>query len=214
VGAPLPPGLFGAEADRQGPVSGPTEAPSGERAPLLRPALPRDLSAMVDLEFRSFPNPWSELSFAPLLEAPEVFFLVAESGAEAAAQGTAQGDAQAAPEAAVGPPPQLLGFGGIRVILEEGEILTLAVDQRARGHGLGGRLLDELLAWGWARGAERVFLEVRPSNRIAAALYESRGFREVGVRRQYYEQPREDARILRLDRARALPPDESRDARR
>jgi ribosomal-protein-alanine N-acetyltransferase len=62
---------------------------------------------------------------------------------------------------------------------------------------VGGRLLDDALAAADASAISAVYLEVRTSNQAARALYESRGFRMVGRRRSYYQQPTEDALVLR-----------------
>ena len=80
---------------------------------------------------------------------------------------------------------QVLGYGG--------EILNLAVHPDARRQGLGGALLDALLAEAKRRGLSLVALEVRVSNLGAIALYRSRGFAVAGVRRRFYTAPAEDA---------------------
>ncbi len=104
-------------------------------------------------------------------------------------------------------PVGAVGFGILRWVADEGEVLNLAVRPGARRAGVGGRLLDHLLLRATAEGLRRVYLEVRASNRSARRLYLSRGFREAGLRRQYYSNPREDAIVLRRDMARpAFPP--------
>lgn len=60
-------------------------------------------------------------------------------------------------------------------------------------------MLDRLLSRARCGGVTAVFLEVRDTNEPALDLYRTMGFRQVGVRREYYERPREDARILWLD---------------
>ena len=79
-----------------------------------------------------------------------------------------------------------------------GEILNLAVDPDHRRRGIARALLDRGLAELARRGADEVFLEVRESNASAQQLYRGAGFRPVGVRADYYRQPREDALVLRL----------------
>lgn len=71
-------------------------------------------------------------------------------------------------------------------LFEEAELFRIAVQPTLRGNGLGGKLLDEWLAQVQARGAERVFLEVRKSNQTAIGLYTSRGFAQTRVRENYY----------------------------
>ncbi len=81
----------------------------------------------------------------------------------------------------------------------EAELGNLAVARGWRRRGVGRRMLDWALARARERGARRIFLEVRLSNRAAQALYERRGFVQVGLRRRYYRAPTEDARVLCLD---------------
>ena len=92
--------------------------------------------------------------------------------------------------------PEILALGGVSAGVDA-EILTLGVAEAARGQGIGGELLDELLEIAWAGGAEQVFLEVRTGEAGAAArhLYGTRGFEIVGERPNYYHG--EDALIMR-----------------
>ena len=82
---------------------------------------------------------------------------------------------------------------------DEWEIENIAVTGSARRCGLGTRLLGEFLDLVRSRGGSAVFLEVRESNHAARALYEKWAFIEVGRRTMYYENPREDALILRFN---------------
>ena len=93
---------------------------------------------------------------------------------------------------------QLQGFIIARTVGVEWEIENIAIAGKARRHGLGTRLLGELLDLAKARGAESVFLEVRESNRAARALYEKWSFTEDGRRKKYYKDPDEDAILYRL----------------
>ena len=77
-------------------------------------------------------------------------------------------------------------------------MLNLAVDPGQRRSGIASTLLREGLKTLGERGAEEVFLEVRASNSPAIELYRASGFRPVGVRSDYYRNPREDALVLRL----------------
>ncbi|MBQ8323037.1 MAG: ribosomal protein S18-alanine N-acetyltransferase [Clostridia bacterium] len=80
----------------------------------------------------------------------------------------------------------LVGFAAATVLFEDAELLRIAVYKNERGKGHGGKLLDTLLENAKARGAEKMFLEVRESNATARGLYESRGFIATGVRKKYY----------------------------
>jgi ribosomal-protein-alanine N-acetyltransferase len=92
------------------------------------------------------------------------------------------------------------GFGIIRVIEPEAELLTLAVAPSAQRNGLGTRLVTTLLASAQAFGATETFLEVAADNSAALALYNRAGFTRTGTRPNYYRYPDggiEDAILLR-----------------
>jgi [ribosomal protein S18]-alanine N-acetyltransferase len=152
----------------------------------IRPAGIGDVAGVARLERQAFAVPWTAPSFESLIGARRVLFLVAV--AEESASG-----------ADPGAPPPLRGYGVLWWASDQGELANLAVAPDARGRGVASLLLDRLLDGARAAGLTSVFLEVRVSNGAAASLYEKRGFREVGVRRDYYTRPREDARILRLE---------------
>jgi ribosomal-protein-alanine N-acetyltransferase len=88
------------------------------------------------------------------------------------------------------------GYGGLWLIIDEAHITNVAVRDIFRGRKLGERLLIELMRTASFLGAERMTLEVRPSNTIAQRLYEKLGFRAVGVRKGYYTDNQEDAIIM------------------
>ena len=92
------------------------------------------------------------------------------------------------------------GFGLIRVIAGEAELLTLAVAPDAQGQGLGRSLLQQLMAKASRAGAAEIFLEVAADNARALKLYRSSGFAETGRRPGYYAAPdgtRKDAILMR-----------------
>ncbi|MFT0846525.1 GNAT family N-acetyltransferase [Actinomycetaceae bacterium L2_0104] len=93
--------------------------------------------------------------------------------------------------------PDVIAIGGVSEGIEA-EILTIAVAPNRRGQGLGGWLLDELLAIADRQGSESVFLEVRSRDEVAQALYLGRGFEIVGGRKNYYHD--DDAVVMRRDR--------------
>ena len=94
---------------------------------------------------------------------------------------------------------QIAGFMIGRQVGEEWEIENIAVTGSAQRSGLGTSLLNEFLQLVYARGGQTVFLEVRESNSAARALYRKLGFVEAGRRQQYYENPPEDALILKFN---------------
>ena len=132
-----------------------------------------DVAAVARLEKETFTTPWNARTFRTLLGRPGAELWVAED-----------------PEAGV------VGYYVLWCIQDQGELANIAVQERFRGRRLGGVLLDHALGVAEQRGVESVYLEVRLSNEQASSMYASRGFEQVGVRRNYYEQPREDARVL------------------
>ena len=146
------------------------------RAPcVLRAACGADVGAVLEIEHAAFGDPWSRSAFVDLIGDPRVAFLIADVA----------GDVR--------------GYVVAWYVLDEGEIGSLAVHGSARRQGIGARLLDGAIAAVRASDVDSLYLEVRDSNAAARALYASRGFAEVGRRREYYRRPKEDALVLRLD---------------
>jgi ribosomal-protein-alanine acetyltransferase len=92
----------------------------------------------------------------------------------------------------------VVGFIVGRQANDEWEIENIAVTGAARRSGLGSRLVGETLDLVRSRGGKAVFLEVRESNRAARSLYEKWAFIEVGRRKMYYQNPAEDALVLKF----------------
>ena len=93
----------------------------------------------------------------------------------------------------------ITGYGGL--LAQAGgpaDVLTLAVAAGRWGEGIGGALLDGLLAEAARRGCTEIFLEVRVDNDRAQRLYRRRGFTGVGIRRGYYQPSNTDALVMRL----------------
>jgi len=95
----------------------------------------------------------------------------------------------------------IAGYGILSMGAGEAHILNICIGPNYRGRGLGRHLLGRLLDIARWNGAERVFLEVRPSNPLAKTLYESVGFSEIGRRPRYYpaHDGREDAIVMALE---------------
>ena len=126
------------------------------------------------LERECFSTPWSENMLSDALFDPKASFIVAEDG-----------------EGGV------LGYAGLQVVLDEGYIDNIAVEEAARRHGVGDALLDVFCRFGQAH-LSFLTLEVRASNRGAGALYRKLGFAAAGRRPRFYRAPDEDALILNL----------------
>ncbi|HZD04918.1 MAG TPA: ribosomal protein S18-alanine N-acetyltransferase, partial [Longimicrobiales bacterium] len=90
----------------------------------------------------------------------------------------------------------VVGYAVLWWVQAHGELANLAVRREHRGRGFGSRLLDRVLERARELGIRNLYLEVRVSNERAVGLYERRGFLEIGRRRDYYQRPREDARVL------------------
>ncbi|MBQ9984638.1 MAG: ribosomal protein S18-alanine N-acetyltransferase [Lachnospiraceae bacterium] len=90
----------------------------------------------------------------------------------------------------------IVGFAGIMIIVDEAELLNIAVLEKYRKRGIAQQLLDTLLIRAKQEKGGRMLLEVRESNRVAIALYEKNGFCFVTKRRDYYSNPKEDAVIM------------------
>jgi ribosomal-protein-alanine N-acetyltransferase len=135
-----------------------------------------DIPAAQQLEQALFDDPWSGEQFlAELAHVPETRWYTVLTDDDG-----------------------LLAYAGLRAVDGDADVQTIGVAPRAQGRGLGGRLLDDLLAQAVIRGCGQAFLEVRADNEAALALYGSRGFRRTGVRPGYYGRGL-DAIVMRRD---------------
>ena len=139
---------------------------------IIRTMQKDDVAAVAALEAQIFSIPWSAAGFADTLPREDVIFLVAYEQDE------------------------LLGYVGIYCTLDEGEITNVAVAPAARRRGIARALLTELKRQLACRNVARIVLEVRVSNEPAIRLYEQLGFSVLGVRKNFYEKPTEDAYIM------------------
>lgn len=148
--------------------------PSMPRGALtVRPATEDDLPAMQAIERASFGDPWSRAALAQAVAAPEIAVAVAQDAAGVA------------------------GYVIVRTVAGEAELLNVAVHPERRRGGIGRTLLTHAIGAAARRDAHTMFLEVRPTNAPALALYRALGFVPVGRRRDYYHSPVEDALVLR-----------------
>jgi [ribosomal protein S18]-alanine N-acetyltransferase len=151
--------------------------PTAESPDLVRfrAMTPADVPHVAAVERAVYPFPWSEGIFRDCLR---VGYLcrVAENDGE------------------------IVSYGIVAMGAGEAHILNICVAGHVRGRGIGRRMMQLLLERSLQAGMQDVFLEVRPSNPRAIALYQSLGFHEVGRRRAYYqaEVGREDALVLKL----------------
>lgn len=132
-----------------------------------------DAAAAAVLEKECFSQPWSEKAYLHTLADENALYLVAETE-----DGT------------------FAGMCGLLDILGEGDISNVAVKEPFRRQGIAERMLAELMTQGRERGITAFTLEVRASNEAAIRLYEKFDFICEGRRKNFYEEPREDALIL------------------
>lgn len=141
----------------------------------IRPLRKEDIPAAAALEKKYFTCPWSENSLRESMDNPNASFLGAYEGRS------------------------LLGYGGIYVVCGEGEITDIVVEESFRKKGIGERLTRGLTEKAFREGAQKVFLEVRKSNDAALGCYEKCGYQCVGVRKNFYEKPMEDAVVMCIE---------------
>jgi ribosomal-protein-alanine N-acetyltransferase len=146
----------------------------------LRRAVPDDVPALARLEAECFTHPWTATQLAEEVAAGSPgTVLVLEGRPE--------------PGGSAGP---IRAYCSFRLVQDEMQVMNVAVARGCRRRGLARWLIGFALGRGARAGARRAFLEVRAGNRAALALYESLGFRRLGVRRDYYREPVEDALVL------------------
>lgn len=92
----------------------------------------------------------------------------------------------------------IVGMAAARIVAGEAELFNIAVALEHRRTGVGRNILDTAIAEARRGGAERLFLEVRSSNSGARAFYTALGFSQVALRRNYYQDPAEDALVLSI----------------
>ena len=135
---------------------------------------PSDIGQAVMLERLCFSVPWSEDMFVSELNNPACsYYAACDNG-------------------------RLIGFSGMLAVLDEGNVLNIAVHPMYRRQGVGRALLETLVKKAASLHLAFLTLEVRESNKSAISLYEKFGFSRVGLRRGYYERPKEDAVLMTL----------------
>ena len=132
-----------------------------------------DLDRIMEIEKSTFSTPWSRESFMmELTKNLLAKYIVAEID------------------------NYVVGYGGIWLIIDEGHITNIAVDEKYRGLGVGAKLLEGLINLCIDRNVRAMTLEVRRSNEVAKSLYKKYGFKEYGIRPKYYADNNEDAIIM------------------
>ena len=138
----------------------------------IRNMTEQDCVRVAELEKQIFSLPWSEDGFRAAVAIVSNIFLVAEEAGE------------------------ICGYIGLYQSLDEGEITNVAVAPDKRNAGVGFKLMQAVLGMAKQQGIVRIVLEVRVSNASAIHLYEKCGFVNCGIRKGFYDFPKEDAYIM------------------
>lgn len=138
----------------------------------FREMLVEDLDQVVDIEQNLFSVPWTKEGFLTYLMKKDTMFFVVEEK------------------------ERILGYCSMMTVLDEGDILNVAVRSDRQKEGIGQFLVDSMLRMADMQGIRLVHLEVRQGNGTARRLYQRLGFKEDGLRRDYYENPVENAVLM------------------
>ena len=139
---------------------------------LIMPMKKEDIPYLAELERENFSVAWSEKSFEEELENSNARFYTARLGGV------------------------LVGYIGAINVCGEVSICNIAVEENLRNRGIGGSLLRQIEEISKFERAEFITLEVRESNLTAKRLYEKNGYKEVGLRKGFYQKPKEDAVLM------------------
>ena len=133
-----------------------------------------DIAQISQMEQAYFGQPWSESSIAAYAEKGNAIFVVARSGQD------------------------VVGYIAVLCILDEGNLVSIAVHDDYRNMGIASELLDIAYERALGRGVMSINLEVRESNTAAVMLYRKSGFAPIARRKAYYRDPKEDAVMMQV----------------
>lgn len=139
---------------------------------VVREMLVEDLDQVMEIENQLFSVPWTREGYFTFLTRDNALFLVVEEK------------------------KQILGYCGILMVPDEGDVLNVAVRADRQREGIGHFLMESLIRLAGDLGVRILHLEVRNSNETALRLYERVGFHKDGIRRAYYTDPVEDAVLM------------------
>ncbi len=141
---------------------------------LIRKLDYQDVDAVCQLEEEAFSKPWHKQSFLEMIENKDALYLVAITEKN-----------------------QVVGCCGLRNIVGEGDISNVVVKKEFQNRGIATQMISELLKKGKEIYQIEAFtLEVRVKNQYAIRLYQKFGFVSEGIRKDFYEKPKEDAMIM------------------
>ena len=147
---------------------------------ILREMLIDDLEQVMEIERELFHVPWTREGFFTFLTREDAMFLVVEEK------------------------EQILGYCGLLMVLDEGDITNVAVRPDYRKQGIADAILTAVFSEAQKRGARTIYLEVRESNVPAQKLYEKHGFVSCGIRKNFYRKPTENAIVMSCDLTRRI----------
>lgn len=131
-----------------------------------------DVERVAEIEEASFSTPWKKHHFEELLGRTDMLYLVAELDGE------------------------VIGGAGLMNLAGDIAITNVEIDSKYRGMGYGSKLIDAVFKRGYEMGGEAFTLEVRTQNEVAVNLYKNKGFTVEGVRKNFYDKPKDDAYIM------------------
>lgn len=139
---------------------------------IIRPMEVSDTEQVELIEKQIFSIPWSQKSFEDACQSEDNIYLVCEMNG------------------------QIAGYCGLWTVLGEGNITNMAVSGGFRRLGIAEALMKEMEKRGMSKNVVTYFLEVRKSNEAAVNLYKKMGYVQIGVRKNFYEKPVEDALVM------------------
>lgn len=139
---------------------------------VIREMVAADLDLIVRLEKEIFSAPFNRKTFENILDHENYYsWVVVKDG-------------------------MTVGYAVCSLVVDDAELINIAVDKRWRSIGIGAHIMDYITEFLRPRGCRRMFLEVRPSNEVAKSFYEKFGFYRIGLRRGYYADNGEDAIVM------------------
>lgn len=134
-----------------------------------------DIDQVFNIECESFSDPWSKVSLQNEIDNPNATYLVIIEN------------------------NSIIAYAGLWKIFDEGHITNIAVKKEKRGKGIGTILTEKLISKGKNKSIDKFTLEVRENNINAIKMYKKIGFKEVGIRKDFYDKPKENAIIMWLN---------------
>lgn len=143
---------------------------------MIRKMQAEDLPQVAAIEQSLFGDPWSEKAFSETLDQEEADFIVVVNEQE-----------------------EVIGYCGTYRALDEAEIVNVAIKREYQNRGYGAEMVQALIDEEKKNGAVFFFLEVRESNLSAQCCYKKLGFKTIGIRKDFYESPKENALVMQME---------------